>query len=207
FPANESADRSAEPVELAIGGMTCAACANRVERKLNKLDGVSAAVNYATEEASVTAGDVEPETLIKQVENAGYSAELIHRDSGDAEQAQAAGQRVGYLWRRLVLALICGVPAADLSITLALVPSLRFTGWDWVVFALMVPVVTWCAYPFHYNAFVAARHGASSMDTQVSLGIIAARVWSTYTIVSSPVPASVSARLPRRMRKPRSAQI
>src|SRR5699024_948344 len=186
FPANESADRSAEPVELAIGGMTCAACANRVERKLNKLDGVSAAVNYATEEASVTAGDVEPETLIKQVENAGYSAELIHRDSGDAEQAQAAGQRVGYLWRRLALALICGVPAADLSITLALVPSLRFTGWDWFVFALMVPVVTWCAYPFHHKAFVAARHGASSMDTLVSLGIIAARVWSTYTIFFHP---------------------
>src|SRR5699024_5165584 len=104
----------------------------------------------------------------------------------DAELAQTGSERVRYLWRRLVVALICGVPAADLSITLALVPSLRFTGWAWVVFALMVPVVTWCAYPFHYKAFVAARHGASSMDTLVSLGIIAASVWSTYTIFFHP---------------------
>src|SRR5699024_9748460 len=115
-PSSESAEQSAGPVELAIGGMTCAACATRVERKLNKLDGVSATVNYATEEASVVMDDaVEPDTLISQVENAGYSAELIDRDSGDAELAQTGSERVSYLWRRLVVALICGVPAADLS--------------------------------------------------------------------------------------------
>src|SRR5699024_6823732 len=187
FSSSDSAERSTEPVELAIGGMTCAACATRVERKLNKLDGVSATVNYATEEASVTTDDaVELDTLISQVENAGYSASPIERDSGDAELAQTGSERVRYLWRRLVVALICGVPAADLSITLALVPSLRFTGWAWVVFALMGPVVTWCAYPFHYKAFVAARHGASSMDTLVSLGIVAASAWSTYTIFFHP---------------------
>ena len=184
-PAGETTDsaRSESPIELAIGGMTCAACATRVERKLNKLDGVSASVNYATEEASVRAGDgVVLDTLITQVQNAGYTAELIERESRDAEIEEASQHRVRYLWRRLVVALICGVPVADLSITLALVPSLRFTGWEWVLFALMVPVVTWCAWPFHRKAFVAARHGASSMDTLVSLGIVAASIWSTYTI-------------------------
>ncbi|HET6502702.1 MAG TPA: copper-translocating P-type ATPase, partial [Amycolatopsis sp.] len=94
----------------------------------------------------------------------------------------AGEDRVGYLLRRLVVALLAGVPLADLSITLALVPSLRFPGWAWVLMALTVPVVTWCAWPFHRKALSAARHGATSMDTLVSLGIIAATCWSLYTI-------------------------
>ncbi|GAB3002727.1 heavy metal translocating P-type ATPase [Amycolatopsis acidiphila] len=163
-------------LELAIGGMTCAACAARVERKLNKLDGVVATVNYATERATVS-GPVAVERLISQVEGAGYTAKLV--EDGEYDDGQG---RVRVLWRRLVVALLAGVPLADLSITLALVPSLRFPGWQWVLLALIVPVVTWCAWPFHRKAAEAARHGASSMDTLVSLSIIAATGWSVYTM-------------------------
>ncbi|WP_236794472.1 cation-translocating P-type ATPase [Amycolatopsis sp. GM8] len=170
--------RTTEPVELAIGGMTCAACAARVERKLNKLDGVAATVNYATEHATVTlTAPVPMARLIAQVEGAGYTAREIER--GDRADGR---DRLRSLWRRLVVALLAGVPLADLSITLALVPSLRFPGWQWVLLALTLPVVTWCAWPFHAKALRAARHGTGSMDTLVSLGIIAAAGWSIYTM-------------------------
>ncbi|HVV08004.1 heavy metal translocating P-type ATPase [Amycolatopsis sp.] len=170
--------RSAGEVELAIGGMTCAACAARVERKLNKLDGVTATVNYATEQATVTlAAPVPVGRLIEQVEGAGYTARKIgHPGREDGRD------RVRVLWRRLVAALLAGVPLADLSVTLALVPSLRFPGWQWVLLALTVPVVTWCAWPFHVRALRAARRGTGSMDTLVSLGILAASGWSVYTM-------------------------
>jgi heavy metal translocating P-type ATPase len=159
--------------------MTCAACAARVERKLNKLDGVSANVNYASERAMVEAASViEVERLVVAVEEAGYTAAVISRD----RPAGPGDDRVRYLWRRLVVALVAGVPLADLSITLALVPSLRFPGWPWVLLALTLPVVTWCAWPFHRKALSAARHGTSSMDTLVSLGILAATCWSLYTV-------------------------
>ncbi|MHA6798397.1 heavy metal translocating P-type ATPase [Bounagaea algeriensis] len=168
-------------VELAVGGMTCAACAARVERKLNKLDGVSASVNYATENAAVQApAEVDVEQLVAQVEKAGYTARPVRRDHPDEEDAQPDADRVRYLWRRLVVALLLGVPLADFSITLALVPSLRFPGWQWGLVLLTLPVVTWCAWPFHHKAFTAARHGTSSMDTLVSVGIIAASCWSFY---------------------------
>jgi P-type Cu+ transporter len=169
-------------VELTIGGMTCAACAARVQRKLNKLDGVSASVNYATEQAVVeTRAPVEVGTLIDAVRNAGYTATVLERRAPDTEEP-AGGERVRYLWRRLVVALLLGAPVGDLSITLALVPSLRFPGWAWVLLVLTLPVVTWCAWPFHHKALTAARHGASSMDTLISLGITAATGWSFYTV-------------------------
>ncbi|MGH3438914.1 MAG: heavy metal translocating P-type ATPase, partial [Sciscionella sp.] len=95
---------------------------------------------------------------------------------------EPGSDRVRYLWRRLVVALLLGTPLGDLSITLALVPSLRFTGWQWVLLAMTIPVVTWSAWPFHHKAFTAARHGTSSMDTLVSLGVIASTCWSLYTI-------------------------
>ncbi|WP_051791013.1 heavy metal translocating P-type ATPase [Amycolatopsis jejuensis] len=168
----------AASVDLAIGGMTCAACAARVERKLNKLDGVTATVNYATEHATVVlAGPVPVQQLIAQVEGAGYQAREVIRDD-----AESPPDRVRAWWRRLVVALLAGVPLADLSITLILVPSLRFPGWQWVLLALTVPVVTWCAWPFHQQALRAARHGTGSMDTLVSLGVIAASGWSIYTM-------------------------
>ncbi|WP_275422370.1 heavy metal translocating P-type ATPase [Actinocatenispora thailandica] len=165
-------------MELAVGGMTCAACAARVERRLNKLPGVTASVNYATEKAAVQAPSaLTVAALVAEVERAGYQARPVRR-------AEPAGpdERVRSLWRRLAVALLIGVPLADLSLTMVLAPSLRFTGWQWVVAALTLPVVTWCAWPFHRKAVIAARHGTSSMDTLVSLGIVAASAWSLYTI-------------------------
>ncbi len=169
--------------EFVIGGMTCAACAARVERKLNKLDGVTATVNYATEKASVQVfRDVPTTELIAQVAHAGYSAELIEPDRPAVEDDPTDDRHVRYLWRRLVVALLLAAPLGDLSITLALVPSLRFTGWQWVLLAMTIPVVCWCAWPFHRAALVNLRHGSASMDTLVSMGITAATCWSIYTI-------------------------
>ncbi|MGB6163338.1 MAG: heavy metal translocating P-type ATPase [Pseudonocardiaceae bacterium] len=168
-------------VELSIGGMTCAACAARVERKLNKLDGVHASVNYATEKASVAAcAEVGIAELIAQVERAGYRAAPIQPDQ--PERDDLADAPVQDLLRRLVVALLLGVPLGDLSMTMVFLPSLRFTGWQWVLLAMTVPVVTWCAWPFHRKAVVAARHGSTSMDTLVSLGITASSCWSVYTM-------------------------
>ncbi|HEY3606745.1 MAG TPA: heavy metal translocating P-type ATPase [Pseudonocardiaceae bacterium] len=160
--------------------MTCAACATRVERKLNKLDGVTATVNFATEKASVrTAGAITPADLIAEVERAGYRATLIEPEQ-PADDTDA--RHVQYLWRRLVVALLLAAPLGDLSITLALVPSLRFPGWPWVLLAMTIPVVGWAAWPFHRAALVNLRHRAATMDTLVSMGITAATCWSIYTI-------------------------
>jgi P-type Cu+ transporter len=168
-------------VELSIGGMTCAACAARVERKLNKLDGVHASVNYATEKASVAAcAEVGIAELIAQVERAGYHAAPVEPDQ--PERDDLADAPVQDLLRRLVVALLLGVPLGDLSMTMVFLPSLRFTGWQWVLLAMTLPVVTWCAWPFHRKAVVAARHGSTSMDTLVSLGITASSCWSIYTM-------------------------
>ncbi len=178
-PVGDLDEDSRRAVELAVGGMTCAACAARVQRQLNKLDGVSASVNYATEKASVRAPDsVSVQDLVAQIERAGYQATPVE----PARPTEPDGDGVRYLWRRLVVALLLGTPMADLSITLVLVPSLRFPGWTWLLLALTVPVATWCAWPFHRRALAAARHGGSSMDTLVSLGIVAASGWSIYTI-------------------------
>ncbi|MEU0529044.1 heavy metal translocating P-type ATPase [Amycolatopsis tolypomycina] len=163
--------------ELAIGGMTCASCAARVERKLNKLDGVTASVNYATERAVVHTA-VPDEVLVDEVTRAGYRAEVLTRRKRPGRPADD----VRRLWRRLVAALLLGVPAADLSFTLALVPSLRFPGWQAVVLALGLPVVTWCAWPFHAKAAAALRQRTTSMDTLVSTGIAAATAWSGYAM-------------------------
>jgi Cu+-exporting ATPase len=169
-------------IELSIGGMTCAACAARVERKLNKLDGVHASVNYATEKAAVAASaEVGVGELIAQVEYAGYRAALIEPDQPLARD-EVDDAPVRYLLRRLVVALLLGVPLGDLSMTVVFLPSSRFTGWQWVLLAMTLPVVTWCAWPFHRNAVINARHGSTSMDTLVSLGITAASCWSVYTM-------------------------
>ena len=132
-------------VDLVIGGMTCAACAARVERKLNKLDGVTATVNYATEKATVHLPLGMPVAdVVTRVEQTGYTAHPVvpaKPDDGSASDAD----RVRMLWRRLVVALLLGAPAGDLSLTLALVPSLRFPGWQWLLLAMTLPVVAWCA--------------------------------------------------------------
>jgi P-type Cu+ transporter len=169
-------------VELVIGGMTCAACAARVQAKLNKLDGVTAAVNLSTERAYVTApAEVSARDLIGVVEAAGYSAELAAPAEADAGAAadEAAVRR---LRRRLILALVFFVPLTDVSLILSILPWTRFPGWQWFLIALAAPVAIWAAWPFHQAALRQARHLSSSMDTLVSLGIVAACSWSVYAI-------------------------
>ena len=174
-------------VELAVCGMTCAACAARVEKKLSALDDVTAAVNFATGRATVTAPvSVPVARLIEVVEQAGYGADLARPPAG-AAPAEAGGAdtdaaRVADLRRRLIVALVFFVPLSDLSVVLSLFPWSRFPGWQWVLIACAVPVAGWAAWPFHAAALKNARHGAASMDTLVSLGIAAACGWSVYAM-------------------------
>jgi Cu+-exporting ATPase len=169
-------------VELVIGGMTCAACAARVQAKLNKLGGVTATVNLATERAHVTAPpQVSPQDLVKVVEAAGYSAELARPEAADTSFA-ADGATVKRLRRRLIVALVFFVPLTDLSIVLSIFPWSRFPGWPWLMVALAAPVATWAAWPFHQAALKQVRHLSTSMDTLVSLGILAACGWSVYAM-------------------------
>ncbi len=174
-------------VELSILGMTCAACAARVEKKLGALSDVAVSVNFATEKATVTAPfSVSVDELIDAVEQAGYGAKLARPLPAEGLPAvDGAGpdaDRVAYLRRRLIVALVFFVPLSDLSVQLSLFPAFRFAGWQWVLVALAVPVAGWAAWPFHAAALKNARHGAASMDTLVSLGIVAACGWSVYAM-------------------------
>jgi P-type Cu+ transporter len=163
--------------ELAIGGMTCASCAARIERKLNRLDGVSAAVNFATETARVTfPASVQAEDLVSAVERAGYTAVLAARQRDDA----AGPAESGVLRGRLPVSLALAVPV----VLLGMVPAWQFPGWPWVSLALASPVAVWGAWPFHRAALAGARHGAATMDTLISTGVTAAYLWSLYALVS-----------------------
>ena len=150
-------------VELSIRGMTCAACAARVEKKLYAMDDVAASVNFATERATITAPvSVPVAQLIEAVEQAGYGAELARPLAGAAARARRAGTdaaRVAYLRRRLIVALVFFVPLSDVSVLLSLFPVFRFPGWQWVLVALAAPVAGWAAWPFHQAALKNARHG------------------------------------------------
>jgi Cu+-exporting ATPase len=176
-------------VELVIGGMTCAACAGRVQAKLNKLPGVTASVNLSTERAYVSASPaVSVDALVGVVRAAGYTAEPARPagPAGAAGAAEAAGAAdaaaVRRLRRRLTLALVFFVPLTDLSMMLSIFPWTRFPGWQWLLVLLAAPVATWAAWPFHAAALRQARHLSSSMDTLVSLGILAACGWSAYAM-------------------------
>ncbi len=187
---DQSAVATVHTVQLRVTGMTCAACAARVQRQLGKLDGVAASVNYATEKATVRVrGELPATVLVEQVRRIGYGASVLDPAEAGMPRDEA---RVRDLWRRLAVALLLGTALMDLSFTLVLVPSLRFPGWQWVLLALTVPVVTWCAWPFHHKAYAAARHGGSSMDTLVSLGVTAASCWSVYTIFHDPDPGGTA---------------
>jgi len=173
-------------VELVIGGMTCASCAARIEKKLNKLDGVIATVNYATEKAKVTyAGSVTPEVLVATVEATGYTAALPAPKAGsatgatvgDAEQEEKDDE-VSSLRQRLVVSAILSLPVLLLS----MVPVLQFDSWQWLSLTLASPVVVWGALPFHRAAFTNARHGAATMDTLISVGVSAAWLWSLWAL-------------------------
>jgi Cu+-exporting ATPase len=172
--------RTDQSVELEITGMTCASCANRIERKLNKLDGVTATVNYATEKAKVTFADtVTPEQLLDTVAQAGYSAALpTPAGTGDGEVTTPEGDPVSPLRQRLLVSLVLTVPV----IVLAMVPALQFDAWQWLSLTLAAPVVVWAGLPFHRAAFTNARHGAATMDTLISVGTLAALGWSVYAL-------------------------
>ncbi|MGY1665007.1 heavy metal translocating P-type ATPase [Geodermatophilus sp. SYSU D00696] len=166
-------------VELAIGGMTCASCAARIEKKLNRLEGVTATVNYATEKARVTVtGDVTPDELIATVEKTGYTAHLPEPPAAGQPAAAEADDPVRGLRQRLVVSAVLTLPV----IAMAMVPALQFTNWQWLSLTLAAPVVVWGAWPFHRAAWTNLRHGTSTMDTLVSMGTLAALAWSLYAL-------------------------
>jgi P-type Cu+ transporter len=165
-----------EHVELPIAGMTCASCANRIERGLNKLEGVSASVNYATETATVDfdAGAVAPEALVAAVEAAGYQAVLPTTEPQASEEIDETAP----LRRRLLVSLALMLPV----LAMAMIPPLQFDNWQWLSLTLAAPVVVWGAWPFHRAAWANLRHGAATMDTLISLGVLAAFAWSLYAL-------------------------
>ncbi|HWH93342.1 MAG TPA: HAD-IC family P-type ATPase, partial [Baekduia sp.] len=170
-----------EHVELPITGMTCASCANRIERKLNKLDGVTAAVNYATEKATVDfdAASVDPEQLIATVRAAGYDAKLPATGAPqDGPGDEHETDELAPLRHRLLIS----APLAAVVLALSMVSALQFDNWQWLALQLATPVIVWGAWPFHRAAWVNLRHGAATMDTLVSLGVISAFLWSMYAL-------------------------
>ncbi|WP_182172444.1 heavy metal translocating P-type ATPase [Flaviflexus equikiangi] len=165
-------------LELTIGGMTCASCAARVEKKLNKLDGVSATVNYATEKARVEIPEgYDTARLIEQVEAAGYSAVLPEAPS-IVEDGEAPDRELETLRQRVIGAVVLSVPV----IVLSMVPAFQFDYWQWLSLTLTAPVVVWAAFPFHRAAWSNLRHGATTMDTLISLGTLSAFLWSLYAL-------------------------
>ncbi|MBQ1095906.1 copper-translocating P-type ATPase [Streptomyces sp. b94] len=169
-------------VELSIGGMTCASCAARIERKLNRMDGVTATVNYATEKAKVHyAGDVSVPELIATVEATGYTArepEPVRAEPGPGTESAEPADALRPLRERLVTAVVLAVPV----IAMAMVPALQFEYWQWLSLTLAAPVVTYAAWPFHKAALTNARHGAATMDTLISVGTSAAFLWSLWAL-------------------------
>jgi Cu+-exporting ATPase len=173
-------------IELNIGGMTCAACANTIERKLNRLDGIDASVNFATERALVSGIDeTDAARVIEAVTKAGYSAS-VRTDDDDAWTQRAASVRISSLRRRLAVSALLAVPVCDFTILFALVPGLRFPGWEILCILLTIPIVTWGAWPFHRSTLRNLRHGSLSMDTLVSLGSVVSFGWAIYTMLFDP---------------------
>ena len=176
-------DEQAHELELSIGGMTCASCAARIEKKLNKLDGVSASVNYATEKAKVVYNDdVTPEDLVATVEATGYTATLppppeTAAPEGGASPTDADREADGW-WQRLIISAVLTVPV----LLMAMVPALQFDHWQWLSLTLASPVVVWGALPFHRAAWTNLRHGAATMDTLISVGVSAAYLWSLWAL-------------------------
>ncbi|KRB38602.1 heavy metal translocating P-type ATPase [Microbacterium sp. Root180] len=168
-------------IELEIGGMTCASCAVRIEKRLNRIDGVEASVNYATEKATITAtAGVDASDLIAEVEKTGYTAALPQppAPAQDAHDHGSGDSELDGLRRRLIGSIVLSVPV----ILLAMIPALQFTYWQWASLALAAPVVVWGAWPFHRAAWINLRHGAATMDTLISLGVSAAFLWSLYAL-------------------------
>ena len=176
-----SAVETPDRVDLQIGGMTCASCASRIERKLNKLDGVGATVNYATEQATISFDPVRADlaALVAAVESVGYTA-AVPRGATDSTQPDDAKASQRTVLRRLVFAAVLTVPL----VLIAMIPPLMFDGWEWVALALATPVVVWSGWPFHRAAALNARHLAATMDTLISIGTLAALGWSATVLVA-----------------------
>ncbi|WP_067710558.1 heavy metal translocating P-type ATPase [Nocardia yamanashiensis] len=176
-----SAPAPERSIELDIGGMTCASCASRIEKKLNRLDGVTATVNYATEKAKVSFPEsVTPDKLIETVVDTGYTAAVHHNEpvktaESDGDSPRTATQELRH---RLLVSLALGLPV----VAMAMIPALQFTNWQWLSLTLTAPIVFWGGAQFHRAAWVNAKHGAATMDTLISLGTLAAFGWSVYAL-------------------------
>ena len=168
-------------VELAVGGMTCAACAARIERRLNKVEGVSASVNYATERATIVVDptltiDDPVSMLVDTIVDVGYTASVPSNDESAHVEQRAADLR-----RRLIVAVVLGVPVLVLS----MIPPTQFPGWQWVALVMALPVSIWSAWPFHRAMVLNLRHRQATMDTLVSVGVIAALTWSIWALIAT----------------------
>ncbi|MGW2419096.1 heavy metal translocating P-type ATPase [Streptomyces sp. NPDC001709] len=179
---NPTAIGSTSEVELLIGGMTCASCAARVEKKLNRMEGVSATVNFATEKAKIAFGaGVRVDDLIATVEKTGYTAEEPAPPEPEPEAAAETPEQdpeLGTLRHRLLVSALLAAPV----VLLAMIPALQFDNWQWLSLTLAAPVVAWGGAPFHRAAWTNARHGAATMDTLVSVGTLAAFGWSLWAL-------------------------
>jgi Cu+-exporting ATPase len=186
------ATRPTVPIELTVGGMTCASCAARVEKRLNRIEGVSATVNYATEKATVTAPpELDPAELVAAVERAGYTAQLPRppdpepdpdsgsdRTTGSGPSGPSGPDAAREAHERLLVSAVLTMPV----IVLAMVPAWQFTYWQWASLTLAAPVVVWGGRPFHAAALRNLRHGTATMDTLISMGTLAATGWSLYAL-------------------------
>ncbi|OLZ65822.1 carbonate dehydratase, partial [Streptomyces sp. IMTB 2501] len=183
-PTGGTSAAGASEVELLIGGMTCASCAARVEKKLNRMEGVSATVNYATEKAKIAFGEgVGVADLIATVEKTGYTAEEPAPPEPEPEPEAAAetperDPELGALRHRLLVSALLAAPV----VLLAMIPALQFDNWQWLSLTLAAPAVVWGGAPFHRAAWTNARHGAATMDTLVSVGTLAAFGWSLWAL-------------------------
>ena len=187
LPMNGPRPPAGKQVELVVGGMTCASCAARIEKRLNRLDGVTATVNYATEHAKVSYPDtVSPADLVAVIEAVGYTAKLPDPPAASAPSTGAPGTDVDAgaedPSRPLRLRLFVSTALAVPVIVMAMVPAAQFRNWQWASLMLAAPVATWGAWPFHRAAWANLRHGAATMDTLVSLGVVAAFAWSLYAL-------------------------
>ncbi|MFI6702325.1 heavy metal translocating P-type ATPase [Streptomyces sp. NPDC050509] len=180
--STETKGSAAVTTDLLVGGMTCAACVGRVEKRLAKLEGVTATVNLATGNARVShPADITPEVLVVTVERAGYTAQLPappEPQDGSEQAEEPDSEEASEARRRLTLTALLSVPVLVLS----MVPDLQFRNWQWLCFALAAPVATWGSWPFHRRALSGVRHSAATMDTLVSLGVVASFAWSTYAL-------------------------
>lgn len=179
---NSEVSMSGERVELLVGGMTCASCAARIEKKLNRMPGVEASVNYTTEKATVFVPDgITVTDAIATIEATGYTAALPRpavSEGPDSEEPTEADREVSSLRRRLLVSAVLAAPVVAMS----MIPALQFTNWQWLALTLAAPVALWGAWPFHRATWINARHGAATMDTLISVGVLAALGWSLYAL-------------------------